>query len=71
MLYSQFTIDSLFTIIMEKKIIYHIIFWEEDEMIGRVQIDELKTEIIWKLFKQFGRTRTDNTSFEVKESFEE
>lgn len=56
---------------MEKKIVYHIIFWEEDEMIGRVMVDELKTDIIWKLFKQFGRTRTDNTSFEVKESFEE
>jgi hypothetical protein len=56
---------------MEKKIIYHITYWEIDLKIGETIVDILNAELIWKIFKQFGHTRTENTTFEVRESFEE
>lgn len=56
---------------MEKQLVYHITYWEEDKIIDRTLVDELNAELIWKRYKEFGHTRTDKTTFEVKETFEE
>ncbi|HEX4375413.1 MAG TPA: hypothetical protein VHZ50_19060 [Puia sp.] len=56
---------------MEKQLVYHITYWEDDKIIDRTLVDELNAELIWKRYKEFGHTRTDNTTFEVRETFEE
>jgi hypothetical protein len=56
---------------MEKKLVYHITYWEGEQRMDQTQVDELDSELIWKLYKKFGHSRTELTTFEVKETFEE
>jgi hypothetical protein len=56
---------------MEKQLVYHIAYWEGEKLIDRTLVDELNAELIWKRYKEFGHIRTDDTTFEVKETFEE
>jgi hypothetical protein len=44
---------------------------EGEKMIGRTVVDELSAELIRKRYKEFGHSRTENTTFEVQETFEE
>ncbi len=56
---------------MERELIYTITYWEEEKEIDKIQVHELNAELIWRLFKELGYLRTDNTSFEVHETFED
>jgi hypothetical protein len=56
---------------MEKKLVYNITYWEGEKVIDQTQVEELNAELIWGLYKEFGHVRTENTTFEVKETFEE
>ena len=56
---------------MEKKVVYTITYWEGDKVIDKTRVDELNTDLIWRLFKEFGHARTENTTFEVQETFED
>jgi hypothetical protein len=56
---------------MEKKLIYTITYWEGEKEIDKIRILELNAELIWRIFKDLGHSRTATTSFEVHEAFED
>ena len=56
---------------MEKKLVYHITYWEGDQEIDHTRVDVLNAQLIWNLYREFGHVRTEHTTFEVRETFDE
>ena len=56
---------------VEKALVFDITYWEGEKAIGYSRVYQLNAELIWDMFRELGHSRTENTTFEVRETFEE
>ena len=56
---------------VEKTLVFDITYWGSEKVIGYSRVYQLNAELIWSLFRELGHSRTENATFEVRQTFEE